>query len=91
MADGSGKISLSFEQKFHALGVWFRAGIIIFDFRSPPVSVWVAVIVVQKVQVPDRRGIAFRVPLPGAFCWVRDISRLKRVLCCGSLVRVEGP
>jgi hypothetical protein len=63
MADGSGKIRLSFEQKFHALGVWFRAGINIFDFRSPPVSVWVAVIVVQKAkwsitQNGDAMGIA---------------------------------
>jgi len=67
MADGSEKIWLSFERKFHALGIWFRAAINIFDFRNPrfclgcrnrcPKS--------QVVNHPERRELHSAFALPG--------------------------
>jgi hypothetical protein len=40
---------------------------------------------------PDRRGAAFRVPLPGMIFSMRGVSRPNRVVCCGSLEIVAGP
>ena len=40
---------------------------------------------------PDRRGAAFRVPLPLTICSTRGIFRPNRGVSCGSLKRVTGP